>query len=476
MLNRLIFSLFFIGTTLVATDARGQKSLITLDVYLELVKTQSPLALQAELAPRRAAEQQRMARGGFDPTLYSYFDDKVFKQKEYFSLSTSGLKIPLPIGEAKIGYEVNSGSFLNPDATTPSAGLGMLGVSIPLLQGLLTDERRVAVKQANVGVDIARNDQKQTLTDLLFEAQKAYWDWVQQAEQQQTINETYQLAKERLVAIKQSVTNGDRAAIDTLEQTLITRQWLIEVTSASLRTRASELYAMQFLGNRTNPTNTLQRSPISFKTAEKLPYAFKQFSSAKKVDSLRTLALNATYDNTLIGLQTYQLKQQNLRLEQKLKEEKLKPKLNINYNALAEQFNYSETKYGDFSQNYKLGVQFSYPIFTRTERGSLAITKLKQDETTFAQDQKRIELQTKIDLYFNELQTNLTQIELYEQQQNDYTRLRDAEVIKYQLGDSNIFMVNSRDTKLLEAGIKLAELKAKHFKYWATLTWLTTTF
>lgn len=476
MLKRLIFSLFFIGTTLVAKVGMGQASVITLEAYLDLVKTQSPLALQADLAPRRAAEQQRIARGGFDPNLYSYFDEKVFKQKDYFSLSSSGLKIPLPIGEAKIGYDVNSGSFLNPDATTPSTGLGMLGVSIPLLQGLVTDERRIALKQANVGVDMAKNDQKQALTDLLFEAQKAYWDWVQQAEQQQIIAETYQLSRERLVATKQSVTNGDRPAIDTLEQSLITRQWLIETTNARLRTRAAELYAMQFLGNRTNPVNTLTRSPISFQTAETLPYSFGQLNSAQKVDSLRTFALNATTNNTLIGLQAYQLKQQNLSLEQKLKEEKLKPKLTINYNALAEQFKYGETKYGDFSQNYKVGLQFSYPIFTRTERGSLAMTKLKQDETTFAQDQKRIELQTKIDLYFNELQTNLKQIELYKQQQNDYTRLRDAEVIKYQLGDSNIFMVNSRDTKLLEAGIKLAELKAKHFKYWATLTWLTTTF
>ena len=61
------------------------------------------------------------------------------------------------------------------------------------------------------------------------------------------------------------------------------------------------------------------------------------------------------------------------------------------------------------------------------------------------------------------------QIGLYEQQVGDYTVLRDAENTRYELGDSNVFMRNTRNTKLLEASLKLTELKAKHFKYWAIL-------
>ena len=144
----------------------------------------------------------------------------------------------------------------------------------------------------------------------------------------------------------------------------------------------------------------------------------------------------------------------------------------MTYNALAEQFDYGNTKYGQVYENYKFGVQFSYPIFSRSERGGLNLTKIKQAEALLAQTQKRIDLQTKIDLYAAELNNNLLQIDLYTQQITDYTALRDAEVAKYQLGDSNLFMVNSRDTKLLEASLKLTELHIKHFTYWATLQWL----
>ena len=107
-----------------------------------------------------------------------------------------------------------------------------------------------------------------------------------------------------------------------------------------------------------------------------------------------------------------------------------------------------------------------------TERGGLNLTKIKQAETTLAQTQKRIELETKIAIYIAELTNNLQQIDLYAQQIKDYTALRDAEIAKYQLGDSNLFMVNSRDTKLIEANLKIIDLQAKHFIYWATLQWL----
>ncbi len=463
-----LFSFFYLHVAVIKAQ-----TILPIQTFLNLVEKESPLAKQATLATRRADEQQRIARGGYDPTVYSYFDDKFFKQKDYYTLSSSGLKIPLPIGEAKIGYDLNNGSFLNPEAATPTAGVSAIGVSIPLLQGLMTDERRTALKQAAIGSSMATIDQKQQLTDLLFEAQKAYWEWVQLFEQQQIIQETYLLSQQRLEASKQRVINGDIAAIDTVEQSLATRNWQIEATNAAMRMRAAQLYVAQFVGA-AERASFLQKTPVNLATAEKLPYSFLAIRSIKQIDSVRLTSLSAVQKDLLLSLQSYELKRQNLTLEEKLKIEKLKPKLNINYNALAEQFNYGNNKYGQFYENYKLGVQFSYPIFSRTERGSLNLTKIKQDELSYMQEQKRLEVQTKIEMYINELSNNIQQINLYTQQLRDYTILRDAEIDKYKMGDSNVFMVNSRDSKLLEASLKLAELKTKHFKYWAILEWLAT--
>ncbi len=465
--------LFLFSFLLQANIIKAQ-TMLPVQEFLNLVEQQSPIAKQAMLATRRADEQQRMARGGYDPTVYSYFDNKFFKKKDYYTLFASGLKIPLPIGEAKIGFDVNDGSFLNPEDATPTTGISTIGVSVPLLQGLITDERRTALKQAAIGSSMATIDQKQQITDLLFEAKKAYWDWVQLLEQQQIIQETYLLAKDRLESSKWRVIHGDIPAVDTVEQALATRNWQIEATNAATKTRIANLYAAQFIGQ-TERLSFLQKAPITLAIAEKLPYSFLVINSSKKLDSVRLENLNSIQKNLLLSLQSYDLKQQNLNLEEKLKMEKLKPKLNVNYNALAQQFDYGSNKYGQFYENYKLGVQFSYPIFSRNERGTLNLTKIKQEELTYMQEQKRIEIQMKMEMYINELNNNIQQINLYTLQLRDYTILRDAEIEKYKMGDSNVFMVNSRDTKRLEANLKLAELKIKHFKYWAVLEWLATT-
>jgi hypothetical protein len=89
-----------------------------------------------------------MARGGFDPKLYSEWEQKSFDGKEYFTLGETGFKIPTWAGvELKGNFLVSGGDFLNPENTLPTAGQAVAGVKVSLLQGMFIDERRAMLRQ-----------------------------------------------------------------------------------------------------------------------------------------------------------------------------------------------------------------------------------------------------------------------------------------------------------------------------------------
>ena len=51
--------------------------------------------------------------------------------------------MPLWYGaDVKAGFERGTGAFVNPESYTAPAGLSYVGVSVPLAQDLLLDERR----------------------------------------------------------------------------------------------------------------------------------------------------------------------------------------------------------------------------------------------------------------------------------------------------------------------------------------------
>ena len=73
--------------------------------------------------------------------------------------------------------------------------------------------------------------------------------------------------------------------------------------------------------------------------------------------------------------------------------------------------------------------------------------------------------------YRNLLANTRDQIELYAEVSANYARLLEAENEKFRIGESSIFLLNSREQKLLEAQLKLIKLQADYRKTLAALRW-----
>ena len=104
--------------------------------FLGYVKRYHPLVKSANLQISSAQANLMMARGGFDPKIEVDFDQKKFKDNEYYSILNSSFIIPTWYGiQVKAGFDNNDGIYLNPENTFPNQGLTSLGISIPLGQG-----------------------------------------------------------------------------------------------------------------------------------------------------------------------------------------------------------------------------------------------------------------------------------------------------------------------------------------------------
>ncbi|MDX1907297.1 MAG: TolC family protein [Bacteroidia bacterium] len=440
---------------------------LTLDLVWEMMATGHPVARQADLLPARAQANLRMARGGFDPKIYGAFDQKNYKGDTYYSHLDAGVKIPTRLGlELKAGYEAMNGVYINPENTVPEAGLTFAGATLPIGQGLVIDARRAALQQARIFADAAANEQVSILNDLYMEAAEAYWAWAAAYTQARVWQQAVAIAEVRLEAIRISFLAGDKPAVDTLEARILLQTRQMDYNDALVQYRTASLMLSNFLWdeNQQPLVITTALRPEDILQADRLPPV-----SAEEVSTW--VAAAAEQHPDMIRLR-YDLA--NLEVERRFKADKLKPKINLSYNVLHEPVFSGNNGSGDYPidiQNNKWGLEASFPIFLREERGNLELTRLKIQETRLKQDMKGLEITNKIRSYEAELQTLDAQIRLFEAAVANYTALLRAEEQKFQAGESSIFLLNARESKLFESRIKLADLRGKYAKTEAALRW-----
>jgi outer membrane protein TolC len=165
-------------------------------------------------------------------------------------------------------------------------------------------------------------------------------------------------------------------------------------------------------------------------------------------------------------LQSLELKVQSLEVEKRLKANMLLPRIDLEYNFLtgspdiARSFN---------SADYKGGLNVSLPLFLRKERGDLKLAKIKLQDTEFEVDATRVNLLNKINALKQELDSYVLQNEIMRQMVSDSELMLVAEERKFQLGESSLFLVNSRESKLIDSQLKAISIQNKFFNTKAKL-------
>jgi outer membrane protein TolC len=144
-----------------------------------------------------------------------------------------------------------------------------------------------------------------------------------------------------------------------------------------------------------------------------------------------------------------------LDVERKLKANYLLPKIDLGYYYLSEPLYFNSFREDD----YKVGINFSFPIFLRQERGALNLAKLKLKETRFELQQERLQIKNKIDAQQIEKTSFKKQAGLISNLVKDYQKMLEAEERLFSFGESSIFVLNSRENNLISAKIQQIDME-----------------
>ena len=143
-----------------------------------------------------------------------------------------------------------------------------------------------------------------------------------------------------------------------------------------------------------------------------------------------------------------------LELDQKLKREKLKPKLKLKYNPLLSTSKTSiRPNYS--ADDYKWGFTFSMPILLRTERANIQKGAVKIQETKLDLQNKRNQLQNKIEGSWLQQRLLQDQLTLLNRNVLSYKQLLDGETEKFNYGESSVFLLNKRREKYINGQLKI---------------------
>lgn len=171
-------------------------------------------------------------------------------------------------------------------------------------------------------------------------------------------------------------------------------------------------------------------------------------------------------------LSALNFKQQILEVDRRAKLQNLLPTLDLNYIFLNR--GYSADKFFAqplFENNYKYGVQFGMPLFLREARGEYGQAKLKLAGIDYTTRQTSLEIENKVKASFSEILSMQMQTLLFQDNLRNQALLLKAEETKFSIGESSMFLINSREIKLLETRQKLVVLKTKFFKSLVGIQW-----
>lgn len=441
----------------------AQQPVLTLDNVFTIVRNYHPIAKQAGLSVDSARAGRLAARGAFDPLLYVTNQQKTFDGKNYYFYTNPELKIPTWYGvDVKAGLEDNGGDRLINEATAGRSSY--VGVSIPFLKNLLTDKRRTTLEQAKIMIRQNEAARLNELNNLLYDAASAYYTWLQDYQVYNVIKNVITINEQRLQLVRQSFMGGDRAAIDTVEALTQLQSFQFLASEAQYRWIASGLELSNFLwleNEQPYQLNTDIVPDTSLVALNVMQYP---------VPALPDVLLQAQANHPKI--QTFDRKLEALQAERRLKFQSLLPALNFNYNFLNKGYEpWKGLGQNLFENNYKYGIEFGLPLFLRQGRGDYKIAKIKITTTDLQKNQAALEIENKIRTYYNQLLALRQQVKIYEDAVGNYSRLLQAEGVKFSIGESSLFLLNSRENKVLEAKQKMLELKTKFFKVLVALQW-----
>ncbi len=454
-----------------ATSTGQQLPKITLEDVLSNVERNHPKLRGANLQRDIASFKRLEKQGAFDPVVSAgsdylrfntEFDAKTQRGKVgEMQLADAGIEMLTRYGvKIGAGTRFNLGKVKSPLSPTGSGGEYFLEFKLPLLRGARINEKSAAERQALLGEPMAQAEFELTRLDLLLKAANSYWDWVTSKGKLDVARNLLTLAEFRADAVRQRVAAGDLPQIDSAEADLEVqrRQGGVIKAERDLQKAAFKLSVFLWAPDG-RPIPSPEESQAPTRLAPPVLLTVQQAEEGQRSALARRPEL------------------QMLSLDRQITQVDLD--LARNQRLPAVDFSFSpgrDTGLGAIGNTVKAGVSFSLPLRQRAADGRIgtALSKIQKVDFDLVNERQRITVEVLDAL--NAINTAFDRYRAAAQEVTLAERLEEGERVKFQLGDSTLFLVNQRERATAEARLKLIEIQAEYEQAAATFRAATVQF
>jgi len=451
MKNKFYALLSFSFLILFSYPLKGQenrkRAVFSFEELKKTLKSYHPVVQQAGLMLNNAQQEILQSRGAFDPNLSIERSNKQFENKEYFDYRNIRIDIPTWLGvDVVAGYNNNNGVFTNDEVTLGNAYF--LGGKFSLTQSLFMNKRRATLEQSKLLRSAAAEEQKLILNNIYFDAYAAYFEWLNEYLRYKTFKDIYTLNLNRYDLVINTWKLGNAPAIDTTEALSQLQQFKLFSNQSFIKWIEAGINLSQHVWDSTIYVQLVQ--------AELMP-------DSASISQFQINNDNTAYWTKLANehpeLSINDLKQEQLKIKQKLAYQQLLPDINLGGYRIERNAN-SILNTG--RNNYQFNVGLDVPLRLSSGRANVSITKNQLLQTQLKRDYSQRKIQNQVLYQLNEINITKSQINLYNQYLSNIERLYRAENTKYTLGSSTIFLINSRENKLLDIRLKRLENLIKY--------------
>jgi outer membrane protein TolC len=443
-----LFYIFLFICSWMSFFVQNSPTEFTYNEFLGYVKKYHPLVRQADLKLNEAQANLMQARGAFDPKIEVDFSEKQFKYSEYYSILNSSFKIPTWYGiELKAGFDNAEGIYVNPENTLPNSGLTSFGISVPVGQGLFINQRMADLRKAKIARNLNVAERNLQAVEVIYEASVSYVNWKRSFDEVKLYETYLENALIRYNGVSKLIEEGDKPAIDSVEAGIAVKTRRLNLEEAKLKFTKAKLELSNYLWLENNIPLELNDNLFPEATLS------KTIKEVLQINELGTIDL----DNHP-KIQALDAKIAMLKVDRKLKANALLPKLDLSYNYLSEPSYIDNYRFED----YKIGVNFAFPIFLRKERGSLKLADLKIQDSEFGLQFERKNLENKIKAQQQEIVSLEKQQDYNNKLVKDFSTLLNAEDRLFEMGESSLFVINSRENSLVSSQLNEIALENRY--------------
>ncbi|MBS2034579.1 TolC family protein [bacterium] len=449
----------------------------SLDTVLRQVESNHPklrtIGLIEQLAEAKVTEKE----GAFDPSLllsteqYRYQSPTDPGKAKLADEQLAAVQIQDVSGWKLIsGYRRNQGQVKSPDSLTGQSGEFFVEFKMPLLRGLGVNEKQTALEQARAARLQAQATGRLLRLQTMLGAALAYWDWSAACTEWVLLQRNLELASQRAIQVEQRVQAGDLPRVDRLEaqQELQRRQEALAKGERNVQKAALKLNL--YLWNSQGQAQALPQAGLA-----PLLLPAEDAGQAKE-PSRTTVAVASRADGAelsqaeLQALQSrpelveIQFQKEMVELDRRLAENDRLPALDLSVSPGL------DTGPKSIGLTYKIGLQLTIPLATRSADGRLQAARLKSDKLDLDQVQEIQRILTEVRDAASMLNTSHGRLAPALESYKLARQLEEAERLKFSLGDSTLFLVNQRERATLAEAQKLIEILADSHRARATLS------